>query len=97
MTEPIACTLTRSQARQRAEQTATIARRALRRRQPTAGGQRLLFEAGPEIEADLRAIIAAEAECCSFLKLQLRRVDDELELDITGPVRARPIIDALFA
>lgn len=97
MSQPIACLLTPSQAGQRAEQTAAIASRALRQREVIADGQRLRFEDSPEIEAQLSEVIAAEAECCSFLRMQLRRADDGLELDITGPGQARPIIEGLFA
>ena len=97
MSQPIACKLTASQAAQRAEQTAAIAERALRRREPIGGGQRLQFEAGGELEAELRRLIDAEAECCPFLRMSLRRAGDDLELDITGPAEVQPIIEALFA
>jgi MerR family transcriptional regulator, copper efflux regulator len=97
VSQPIACKLTADQAAQRAEETAAIAERALRRREPIADGQRLRFEGGGELEARLRELIAAEAECCPFMQMSLRRAGDEVELDITGPDEAQPIIDALFA
>lgn len=96
MSQPIACSLTPTQAEERVEQTAALARHALRRREPIADGQRLHFEDNREIEAELRHVIAAEAECCLFLELRLRRVDEGLELDITGPAEARPVIEGLF-
>jgi hypothetical protein len=96
MTEiPIACTLTSPELRVRQAETATIARRALRSRRPVAHGERLVF--GLSAETALRAVVAAEAECCPFLTLDLRRAGDALELTITGPDEAAPIIAELFA
>ena len=46
--------------------------------------------------ADPRDYVA-EAECCPFLSLDLRRDGDALELTITGPDEAAPIIAGLFA
>jgi hypothetical protein len=94
--EPIACSLTTSQAAERARQTADIASRALRGREAIAGGQRLRFAGDRELEDELRAVVAAEAECCSFLDMRLRRGGGVIELDITGPAEARPIIEGLF-
>jgi MerR family copper efflux transcriptional regulator len=97
MNQPIACSLTPAEAGARTDQTAAIAGRALVRREPTPGGERLVFEDDAEIEAELRDLIAAEAQCCPFLEMELRRVGETLELDVTGPAEARPIIEELFA
>ena len=93
---PIACTL---DAREYADRTATLAAlaaRALRSREPTTTGERLVFADTPEIERELRAVIAAEARCCAFLTMHLQRRDDALVLDVAGPRDARPVIAALF-
>jgi hypothetical protein len=93
---PIACTL---DAREYAGRTATLAAlaaRALRRREPTRTGERFVFAGTREIERELRAVIAAEARCCAFLTMDLRRRDDGLVLEIDGPRDARPVIAALF-
>jgi hypothetical protein len=75
-----------------------IARRALRSREAIDGGARLRFAAAGETESDLRAVIAAEAECCAFLSFDLRDDGgDGLLLDVTGPADAQPIIGELFA
>ena len=44
----------------------------------------------------LRAAVEAERVCCAFLALDLRRDDDHLVLDVTGPEDARPLIAELF-
>jgi hypothetical protein len=78
---PIACTLTPGQYADRTGDLASLAARALRTRKPTAAGER----------------IAAEASCCSFLRMDLQRSGDGLVLDVAGPQDARPVIAELFA
>jgi hypothetical protein len=97
MEQPIACTLTADQYKNRTGELAALATRALRSREQTADGERLVFADSPETEHELRATIAAEASCCAFLRMDLKRADDGLVLNIAGPARARPIIQELFA
>jgi hypothetical protein len=93
---PIACTLDARESADRTAELAALAARALRRREPTAKGERFLFADTPETERELSAAIAAEARCCAFLTMDLQRRDDGLVLDVTGPRDARPVIAALF-
>ena len=97
MEQPIACTLSRGQHKDRVNDLATLAARALRSRERTADGERLTFVDSADTERELRAAIAAEASCCAFLRMDLQREDDGLVLDVTGPREARPIIAELFA
>jgi hypothetical protein len=97
MEPPIACTLSPAEYRNRTGELAALAARALRSRDRTAGGERLVFEDSPETERELRAAVAAESRCCAFLRMDLRRADEGLVLDIAGPKDARPIIAELFA
>ena len=94
---PIACTLTPEQLSGRRADLAELARRSLRSRAPIAGGERLLFAPGTEVEAQLRDVVAAEAACCAFLTMDLRPGADTIILDVTGPAEAAPIIRELFA
>lgn len=87
----IACTLTSPQLRVRRAATASLAQAALRSRD----GERLVFDASAE--PALRELVTLEAECCPFLTFQLRRAGDAVELTITGPDEAAPIIADLFA
>ena len=93
---PIACTLTPGQYADRTGGLAALAARALRTRKQTAAGERLVFTDTSDIERELRAVIAAEASCCAFLRMELERTDDGLVLDVAGPQDARPIIAELF-
>jgi hypothetical protein len=97
MDPPIACTLTPGERRDRTGELAALAARALRSRERTPEGERLVFADSPATERALRAAIAAEASCCSFLRMALTRAGDGLVLDIAGPEDARPVIAELFA
>ena len=97
MDAPIACTLTPGQYRTRCSDLADLGERALRSREPTDTGERLTFERTDEIERELHDAVAAEAECCSFLRMDLHRHADRLVLDIAGPEDARSLIAELFA
>jgi len=96
MPVPIACRLPSGQYADRTAQLAALAARALRARATTGAGERLVFTDTPGVEQELRAVMAAEAACCAFLRLDLRRAGDGLVLEVTGPPDARPIIAALF-
>jgi len=97
MDQPIACTLTSGQYKDRTGELAGLAARALGSREQTPDGERLIFTDTPDIERGLHAAIAAESSCCSFLRMDLKRADEGLILDIAGPQDARPIIAELFA
>jgi hypothetical protein len=97
MDQPIACTLTPGQYRDRTGELAALAARALRSREQTSGGERLIFTDSQDTERELRAVIAAESSCCTFLRMDLQRAEGRLVLDIAGPQDARPIIAELFA
>jgi hypothetical protein len=97
MDQPIACTLIAADYADRTQDTTELARRSLRSRQPIPDGIRLTFEASADTERELRELVAAEARCCAFLRMDLRPGEDALILDITGPAEAEPIIAELFA
>ena len=97
MDTPIACTLGAAEYRSRTADLAALAERALRSREPTEQGERLTFERSDGVERELAAAVAAEAACCAFLRMNLRRHADRLVLDIAGPPEARPVIAELFA
>jgi hypothetical protein len=97
MEQPIMCTLSAAQYQDRAGELAALAARALRSREQTENGERLVFADTADTERELRAVIAAESRCCAFLRMDLARGSEGLVLDIAGPREARPIIAELFA
>lgn len=94
MDSPIACTLGTRDYAAHVDALSALAAEALRSREPTPRGERLVFAL--DAERRLRDVIAAEAACCPFLRLDLRRRRDALVLEISGPEDARPVIAALF-
>ena len=97
MEQPIACTLRPGEYQDRTGELAALAAQALCSRTQTADGERLIFTDDADIERELRAVIAAEASCCAFLRMELERTEEGLVLDIAGPQDARPVIAELFA
>lgn len=97
MEHSIACTLSPADYQQRTNELTALAARALHSRHQTDDGLRLVFSDSPENEHDLRAAIAAEANCCAFLQLDLTRTAHGLVLEITGPQDAHGVIAELFA
>ena len=94
---PIACMLTPGEHQDRTAELSALAARALCSREAIPRGERLTFRGAADVEAELRAAVAAEASCCAFLTMDLARRADALVLDITGPEDARPIVAQLFA
>jgi hypothetical protein len=95
MTEPIACSLPASEARARSAESRTLTSRYEVGRERIPGGLRLQLhtDARPAVES----LIDAEARCCAFLDMRLRSRAGRLELTVTGPEAAAPIIEGLFA
>jgi hypothetical protein len=94
---PIACSLTAPAAAERAQRWRTLLDGDLLDARPIAGGRRLAFRAGPDVAAELSALVAAERECCPFLSLTVERGAERLVLDIVGPPEAATIVDTMFA
>jgi hypothetical protein len=94
---PVACALAAGELGARTSGLRRLADQSLRSREPIEGGERLRFTDRTQVERALREAVAAEASCCSFLTLTLRRAAGALELDVTGPPEARSIIAELFA
>lgn len=90
----MACTLTPDAHAQRRAEVGELLARALRSREAVGDGARLVFDG--TVEAELRAWVAAEAECCPFLDMDLRRSGQEMVLDVSGPPEARPIVAELL-
>lgn len=92
---PIACSLSAADYGARSDEISALASEALRAPEPIDGGVRFAF--APGAEDRLRRLVDAEAECCPFLTMHLRRTSDALELEVTGPAEAAPVIAEVFS
>lgn len=99
MTEaiPIACSLGASDLRRRLNEIAVIGAEALIDRSVDGDTHLLRFRAGAETRRRLEELVAAEAECCSFLVLSLEERDGELLLSIGAPEDGLPVAEELAA
>jgi hypothetical protein len=92
---PIACSLDAAELDARRAEIAAVGTEALR--SVDADGT-LRFRSDTETRRRLEAIVAAEAQCCSFLDMRLRPEGDELALTIVAPsgaeAAAQDLVDA---
>jgi hypothetical protein len=93
---PIACSLGGGDLAARQRWLSDVQRRALAVER-SAGAITLTFSHDARLEVELHALAEAEAQCCGFLRLGVRRVGDSVELAVAGPPEAQPIIDEMFA
>lgn len=61
------------------------------------GKHKLRFRSDPKTRRRLEEIVAAEAQCCSFLDLKLTERGDELVLTLTAPDGGQAVADELAA
>jgi hypothetical protein len=92
---PVACSLGAGELEQRLAAIAETGASSLISRDIEGDRHLLRFRASGTTRQQLEDIIAAEAECCSFLDLSLSEQRDELVLSITGPKDAQAVADEL--
>ncbi|HEX3735956.1 MAG TPA: hypothetical protein VHV53_00295 [Solirubrobacterales bacterium] len=99
MTEPkpIACSLGASDLRRRLDEIAALGSESLIAGEARDGTRVLRFRHDEETRRRLMEIVAAEADCCPFLDLDVSECDGELILTVTAPEDARPPADELAA
>ena len=92
---PIACSLNPGDLQRRLGEIARLGAESLLTRRTERDHQVLRFRNDAETRQRLEAIVAAEAQCCSFLDLSLTADGDELVLSIGAPAGAEPVAEQL--
>ena len=95
---PLACTLTPADLRaRRGEVLPGLAARALQR-EDLESGFRWRFQATPETIQAVAAMVAAEHQCCAFLRFEVvvEPGDGPLWLRVTGPAGTRELLESLL-
>jgi|Tabmets5t2r1_1033131.scaffolds.fasta_scaffold09430_4 hypothetical protein len=96
MTEiPIACTLDRAQLRRRGEDIRALGRAALTAVERSERQAVLRFRPDPEIHEQVKAIAAAESECCAFLDFTVAQEPGATVVTIASPPDGAPILHEL--
>ena len=80
---PIACSLDRSEARERWQQWQSLAR-TVGKVERLVHGLTLHFTATDDTRSDLVRLVVAERQCCGFVDWQLEDLGEELVLTISG-------------
>jgi len=91
---PIACTLTPAGLRAQARRWDQLTGRDLTGRTETADGLRLRFR--PEAEAELRALVAVESECCPWATWTVTAGTGEVTLDIRATAGGAAVLHEMF-
>ncbi len=95
--KPVACSLGAGDLQARLAEIAEVGAASLIAHDEDAGRHTLRFHPDSTTRRRLDEIIAAEAECCSFLDLDLAERDGELMLTLAAPKDGQPIADELAA
>jgi hypothetical protein len=95
--KPVACSLESNDLQRRLDEIAAVGAASLIDRGTENGKHRLLFRSDPRTRCRLEEIVAAEAECCSFLDLELTEHGGELVLTLTAPETGQTVADGLAA
>lgn len=93
---PIACSLDETTHRSRAYEWERLFELGLLAFRLTQNGILATFRIQPEIEAGLRELAAREAECCGFADWSVSADGDALELEVSAPADAVPVVHHLF-
>lgn len=94
---PIVCSLGGDELEQRLATAAEIGADSLISHEIKDNRHLLRFQASATARRRLDDIVAAEAECCSFLDLSLSEEEDQLVLSITAPEDVGAFADELAA
>ena len=89
---PIACSLDAVALEERVAEMRAIGRESLVASDPRGV---LRFEATPAVRARLERIVALERECCEFLTLELQDEAGALQLTVSAPEGAEPVVAGL--
>jgi MerR family transcriptional regulator, copper efflux regulator len=93
---PIACSLDGKGQRARLEDWAELANTATSREE-LPDGFRYTFAGDDDLEARIRELAAAEQDCCSFLRFEVTRIADQIEMTVKAPADGVEALRFIFA
>lgn len=95
-TVPVACTLTSAGLAARSDRWEQLAARAMTERAETAHGLRFIFRPEPGAEEELRALAAAENECCPWADWTVETNDGQIALNAHSAAEGITALHGMF-
>jgi MerR family transcriptional regulator, copper efflux regulator len=95
-TAPVACSLTRAGLAEQAGRWARLAARDMTGRERTRHGFRAGFRPGAGTEEELRALAAAEAQCCPWATWLVHADGTQLVLEVRSAGHGVAALQAMF-
>ena len=89
---PLACSLSADDLPRRLALISALGRDALVDRSVDGGAATLRFAADPGVRDRVEAIVAAEARCCAFLRMDVEDEPGAVVLRIDAPEGAEPVL-----
>lgn len=96
-TAAIACTLTPADLAAQSGRWERLAARAMTGRAETADGLRIIFRPEPGAEEELRALAAAENECCSWAEWRVEAEEGQIVLAVRAAGEGAAALHGMFA
>jgi hypothetical protein len=96
MKETVVCRLPVANRAQRTADFRALFAGTLIDRQRVPGAVRWILRADATTEAESRRLASLEERCCDGVAFEIRRDNDVIQWNITGPRAADPTLDALF-
>jgi hypothetical protein len=96
VTERIVCRLPPADRAQRTADFRALFAGGIVERQRSSSGVRWTLRAEPGVEAESRRLAALEERCCDGITFGIRRDEEVVHWEITGPRAAAATIDVLF-
>ena len=93
-TNPAGCTLDASELVERIAEWREVSSQAISR---SVEAEKITsrYPSDPELLKRLRQLIAAEAECCAFLRFTIQEGEHQTVVELAFPAEARPLIEAV--
>jgi|SRR5215207_7736503 len=92
---PITCSLSADELPVRLAEMTAVGDEALDSADVSGTRAVLRFRTGRDIRERLAAIVAAEAQCCAFLDMELGDDDEAIVLIVDAPAGAEPVVEEL--
>jgi len=93
---PVACTLTAAGLAAQSDRWERLATRAMTGRAETAHGLRVFFRAEPDVEEELRALVAVENECCAWADWTVETNDEQIVLNVHSITEGIATLHGMF-